>query len=222
MIVQTDFPFYPAFDSTNLSEAIAWWGPPDVPWVRANIVTDTLGHTVDSMGKSDALTGGADRELLRALRASADVVVMGGATLRAEPLSVPRDRPVVVVSRSANIPSASIERAESGITVLHDKSIDAPRGTTSIMLARFSGSSIVSAVKRMGHRRIVVEGGVTLLHALVKSSSITEWCQTISPHLITDPTSVTVPDVHGDVIHLAHDSAGFRYVRRAINGAPAR
>jgi hypothetical protein len=81
MYVHTDFPYGQAFDANDMAAAKGWWGPGDSPWVRANIITDTQGNAVDTDGTSNGLTGGADRALLAALRAVADVVVMGGATV---------------------------------------------------------------------------------------------------------------------------------------------
>jgi riboflavin biosynthesis pyrimidine reductase len=220
MYVHTDFPYGQAFDANDMAAAKGWWGPGDSPWVRANIITDTQGNAVDTDGTSNGLTGGADRALLAALRAVADVVVMGGATVRAEPESVPRDCPVVIVSRSANIPAAAIDRANGEVIVLHHRSAEVPPGVVGIVLPRFTGTSIVSALSQLGHRRIVVEGGVTLLRTMLQSRSITEWCQTISPHLSRSEPSPSELEPGGVLTLSAHDSAGFRYTRKTLNGAP--
>ena len=220
MYVHTDFPYGQAFDANDMAAAKDWWGSGDSPWVRANIITDTQGNAVDIDGTSNGLTGGADRALLTALRAVADVVVLGGSTVRAEPESVPRDRPVVIVSRSAKIPISIIERARAGITLLHHRSAEVPAGVEGIVLPRFTGTSIVSALSQLGHRRIVVEGGATLLRTMLQSRSITEWCQTISPQL-SRAEAQPVPLEPGGILTLAaHDTAGFRYTRRKLNGAP--
>lgn len=220
MYVHTDFPYGQAIDANDVDAARAWWGGPDDTWVRANIVTDAQGNPVDADGTSGGLTGGADRALLTALRAVADVVVLGGATVRAEPESVPRDRPVVIVSRSGDVPRSAIERARTGITMLHHRSAEIPAGVTGIVLPRFTGTSIVAALTQLGHRRVVVEGGATLLRTMLQSRSITEWCQTISPHLSRSP-SLPAPLEPGGILTMsAHDTAGFRYTRRTLNGAP--
>ena len=220
MYVHTDFPYGQAIDANDVNAARAWWGGTDEPWVRANIITDAQGNPVDADGTSSGLTGGADRALLAALRAVADVVVLGGATVRAEPESVPRDRPVIIVSRSANIPASVVERAHAGVTVLHHRGFDSPQGVVGIVLPRFTGTSIVAALKQLGHRRVVVEGGPTLLRTMLQSRSITEWCQTISPHL-SRSVSLPVPLEPGGILTMsAHDTAGFRYTRRTLNGAP--
>jgi riboflavin biosynthesis pyrimidine reductase len=220
MYVYTDFPFGSPIDANNLDDAIAWWESPHESWVRANVVTDARGNTIDSNGTSSALTGGADRALLTALRESADVVVIGGATIRAEPHAVPRNRPVVVVSRTANIPADAIARAASGMTVLHHRSTALPNGVVGVALARFTGTAIVAALNKLGHHKIVVEGGATLLRTMLESNSITEWCQTLSPHAVGKESVGGTLDVSGVVSFTAHDTAGFRYTRRTLNGAP--
>ena len=136
MLVHTDFPYGIAFDTLNREAAKLWWDTRGDEWVRVNVITDALGHAVGPSGTSADLTGGADRALLLALREIADVVVLGGATVRAEPLSVPRSTPVVIVSRSANIPDSVIDRASGGVTVLHHSSATPPAGAAGIVLRR--------------------------------------------------------------------------------------
>lgn len=222
MLVHTDFPYGIAFDSRNTDAAKLWWDTLGDEWVRVNVITDALGHAVGTSGTSEDLSGGADRALLNALREIADVVVLGGATVRAEPLSVPRNKAVVIVSRSADIPAHAIARASGGITVLHHRSATAPDGVTGIVLPRFTGSAILSALRTMGHRRIVVEGGLKLVSQFVTSRAVTEWCQTVSPVPGSPSADVVVPTVTGDLSLMAHDDSGYRYTRRLLNGAPSK
>lgn len=220
MLVHTDFPYGIAFDTLNREAAIRWWDTAGDEWVRVNVITDALGHAVGASGTSQDLTGGADRTLLLALRELADVVVLGGATVRAEPLSVPRDKPLVIVSRSADIPAAAIERAHGGITVLHHSSATVPDGVEGVVLGRFTGAAILKAIHALGHRRIVLEGGLALIDVFLKSGVVTEWCQTVSPNPGEQSADVVVPAVTGNLTLMAHDDSGFRYTRRLVNGAP--
>lgn len=222
MLVHTDFPYGIAFDTRNLEAAKLWWDTRGDDWVRVNVITDALGHAVGSSGTSQDLTGGADRALLLALREIADVVVIGGATVRTEPLSVPRDRPLVIVSRSADIPPTAIDRAHGGITVLHHSSATVPDGVTGVVLPRFTGAAIIKAIHALGHRRIVVEGGLTIINQLLAANVVTEWCQTVSPVPGEQSADVVVPTVVGDLTLMAHDDSGFRYTRRLVNGAPRK
>ncbi|MFM6967715.1 MAG: dihydrofolate reductase family protein [Microbacteriaceae bacterium] len=222
MLVHTDFPYGIAFDTMNRDAAKLWWDTQGAEWVRVNIITDALGHVIGSSGTSQDLSGGADRALLLALREISDVVVLGGATVRAEPLSVPRDKPLVVISRSANIPDSAIERARGGITVLHHSSAVVPEGVTGVALARFTAAAILKAIHALGHRRIVVEGGLTVINLFVAGGVITEWCQTVSPIPGEQSADVVAPTVSGELSLMAHDDSGFRYTRRLVDGAPTK
>lgn len=222
MLVHTDFPYGIAFDTLNRDAAKLWWDTRGDDWVRINVVTDALGHAVGPSGTSADLTGGADRALLLALRELADVVVLGGATVRAEPLSVPRGTPVVVVSRSANIPESVVDRAGGGLTVLHHSSATPPPGAEGMVLARFTGSAILKALHSLGHRKIVVEGGLTVINQFVSAGVVTEWCQTVSPIPGEQSAEVVVPTISGELTLMAHDDSGFRYTRRLVDGAPRK
>jgi riboflavin biosynthesis pyrimidine reductase len=220
MYVYTDYPYGATIDSADRDAAKQWWGPVETSWIRANVVTDTFGNSIDASGTSQHLTGGADRALLHALREVADVVVVGGATLRAEPKSIPSNRPVVVVSRGASVPDETIAKANAGITVLHHRDAIPPVGVDSVVLSRFTGTSIAAAIRKLGHRRIVVEGGSVLLTTMLATGSISEWCQTFSPNYAGYPNSHGRLNVPGTVTFSAHDAAGFRYTRINPDGAP--
>lgn len=222
MLVHTDFPYGIAFDTLNREATRAWWDTAGDDWVRVNLITDALGHTIGSSGTSQDLTGGADRALLLALRELADVVVLGGATVRAEPLSVPRDKPLVIVSRTADVPDSAIDRAHGGVTILHHKSSTVPDGAQSVVLPRFTGQAILKAIHGLGHRKIVVEGGLTLINQLLSAGLVTEWCQTISPTPGEQAADVVVPSIDGTLSLMAHDDSGFRYTRRVLDGAPRK
>lgn len=222
MLVHTDFPYGIAFDTLNREAAKLWWDTRGDEWVRVNVITDALGHAVGPSGTSADLTGGADRALLLALRDIADVVVLGGATVREEPLSVPRSTPVVIVSRSANIPESVIDRAGGGVTVLHHSSATPPAGADGIVLTRFTGATMLKAIQALGHRKIVVEGGLMIINQFIAGGVVTEWCQTVSPIPGEQSAEVVVPTVTGELTLMAHDDSGFRYTRRLVDGAPRK
>lgn len=71
--------------------------------VRAVMVTNSSGDTVDSAGTSEGLSHGADRTLLGLLREGADAVVVGASTIRREPVPLPRTTPLVVLSASGDL-----------------------------------------------------------------------------------------------------------------------
>jgi riboflavin biosynthesis pyrimidine reductase len=220
MQIQNDYPEVFVVDSQNSTDLKEWWDTLGPEWVRVNLVSDTLGNTVGDTGSSSDLSGLGDRATLSALRDLADVVVIGGATVRAEPDSIPRTGDVVIVSKSGDIPLTAIKRARGKVTVLHSRSGAAPRATTGIVLAQFTGSAIIAAVRKLGYARIVCEGGLTLIGKLLEAGLVDEWCQTLSPKLGVHSPGLVVPDVGGSLSNVAHDSDGYRYTRRRLSGAP--
>jgi len=71
--------------------------------LRAIMVTDSSGRTIDASGTSGQLSQGADRALLGLLRESSDAVITGASTLRAEPVPLPRHTPMVVLTRTGDL-----------------------------------------------------------------------------------------------------------------------
>lgn len=219
MRIVTDFPDVQFIESTDDASLAAWWDTLGDSWIRLNVVTDSLGHVSGESGRSSDLTGGADRAALTALRSIADVVVLGGETVRREPDSVPRSTPLIVVTKSGDVPIDVIQRARAGITVLHSPEVSAPSATTGIPIARLTGAAIVKAARSLGFKRILCEGGPRIATALLKAEVVDEWCQTISPRTGAFDSPV-ISEPAGTLVSVAHDEDGFRYVRRRLNGAP--
>ena len=71
--------------------------------VRAIMVTNSAGDTVSPQGSSHGLTRGADRALLSLVRESADAVIVGAATVRSEPVPLPRTTPLIVLCASGDL-----------------------------------------------------------------------------------------------------------------------
>lgn len=90
----------------------------DVAWPRhrtrwrANILIDHNGSAEGSDGTSATLTRGRDRDLLRAVRANAQLVITGGRTVRKEGWFFPPHGLLVVMSRSQNLPMSSCPHPE--------------------------------------------------------------------------------------------------------------
>lgn len=71
--------------------------------VRAVMVTNSSGDTIDPEGSSEGLSRGADRKLLGILREEADAVVVGASTIRQEPVPLPRSTPLIVLSARGDL-----------------------------------------------------------------------------------------------------------------------
>jgi len=220
MKVSNDYPAVFEFDSRDSESASNWWNNLGDRWVRVNLITDCLGNTVGDSRSSRDLTGGADRDLLSALRAEADVILIGGETVRTETDSIPRNKDVVIVSKSGNVPLSAISRARGRITVLHDRSASAPSPASGVVLRQLTGAAIIKTVSALGYRKIVCEGGPTLARNLLKAQVVDEWCQTLSPKLGQRVPDLVVPDFGGTLVNVAHDDDGYRYLRWRRNGAP--
>jgi hypothetical protein len=220
--VKNDFPEVYQFDASDAPSVHTWWNTLGSKWVRVNIVTDTLGNVVGTSGTSRELTGGADRDLLKALRKESDVVVLGGSTVRAEPDSIPRKSPVAIVSQSGDVPLEALKRARGRITILHGRGATIPAFADGVVLKEFTGAAILSALRKLGYKRIVFEGGPTLASLILQSGLVDELCQTISPQLGIRVPELALVDVAGSLSNVAHDDAGFRYTRRVTNGAPQK
>jgi riboflavin biosynthesis pyrimidine reductase len=220
MKISNDYPEVFDFDSRDSVSTQTWWNTLGDEWVRVNLITDSLGNTVGSSRSSSDLTGGGDRDLLAALRAEADVIIVGGETVRIETDCIPRNKDVVIVSKSGNIPLSAIARARGRITVLHGRSANPPSPTDGVVLRQFTGGAIIQAVRALGYRKIVCEGGPKLVTTLVDAQVIDEWCQTLSPKLGQRIPHLVAPDFGGTLVNVAHDDDGYRYLRQSRNGAP--
>ncbi len=220
MKVSNDYPEVFEFDSRAPESASAWWNTLGDRWVRVNLITDCLGNAVGGSRSSRDLTGGADRDLLSMLRAEADVILVGGETVRTEEDCLPRNKDVVIVSKSGNVPLRAISKARGRITVLHDRSASAPKPANGVVLRQFNGAAIIKAVRALGYQKIVCEGGPTLAQTLLAAEVVDEWCQTLSPKLGQRIPDLVVPDFGGTMTNVAHDDDGYRYLRWSRSGAP--
>lgn len=176
--------------------------------VRANFVT-SLDGVVEVEGRSQPLGGDADRAAFMAMRAVADVVLVGAGTVRSERYGPVRLAPDVIDRRLA--------RGQSAVPVL---AIVSNRGELDPKARVFAGEGprpllltteaaivdrdeLVAAadvvacgdqwvdlqlsideLARRGHERVLCEGGPTLLRSLVAADLLDELCITFSPWLL--------------------------------------
>lgn len=177
---------------------------PDRPWVMLNMVESVDGATAVD-GGATALNDADDRLLFRALRAVADVVVNGAATVRAENLGPARmtdemarfrsraglsERPkMAVLSRSLDLdPDQRIfSDPEARPTIV--TGLDAPgervellrESADIVQVPRLDGAGIVGA---FGDVSVVLcEGGPTINSQLIADDVVDEINLTISPVL---------------------------------------
>ena len=179
---------------------------PDRTWVRANMVASLDGAvTVD--GRSGGLSGPADRLVFSVLRSLADVVVVGAGTARAERYrqaqpdelwqqlraGLPPAPPIAVVTRHLDLELTDRLFGPAGpktIVLTAEQAPDDRRNAASrvadVIVAgsdSVTAASMVDALARLGHRRILVEGGPSLLGQLTAEHLLDELCLTVSPVL---------------------------------------
>jgi riboflavin biosynthesis pyrimidine reductase len=138
------------------------WEWPEGPWLRVNFVASVDGSAQGSDGRSGTINNEVDKQVFHALRRSADVILVGAGTARAERYG-PVKTPMVVVGRS--LP-----------TLLQD--------ADDVRLAGGDLTEVVAGLHAEGHQRILCEGGPVLLHGLLEAGLVDELCLTTTPCLV--------------------------------------
>lgn len=179
-------------------------------WVRANMVSSLDGAaTVD--GRSAGLSGGADKQLFRVLRGLADVVLVGGGTVRTEGYGKPvavREQFAEARARAGQTPAAAIAVVSASLEVDFDSPLyraaatptitvtteDAPadrlaaaHGAGEVIQAgrgRVDLAAAVDALAAVGLGRILCEGGPHLLAGIAAAGRLDELCLSVSPRLV--------------------------------------
>jgi len=183
---------------------------PHRPWVYTNMIVAADGATTVD-GLSGELGGDGDRMMFRALRAQADIILVGAGTARAEGYRPPqryevaqefrldrgqRARPrLALVTRSLDL--------DAGLAIFED---DAPETRPLIISSQRSWTErggdlseraepivagdedvdlgdALGQLKQRGFDRVLCEGGPSLNGRLVAADLIDEWNLTIAPLL---------------------------------------
>ena len=178
------------------------------PWLRVNMVATVDGSATGESGRSGSINNEADHVVFDHLRASADVILVGAGTARAEGYGVAAV-PLVVVSRRGDVPER-LRDAPSGSVLLatcaHAERLEQARATLGPDHVLVLGSHRVDlealrgTLVDRGHTRLLAEGGPHLLRDLLAAGVVDELCTTTVPRLIagthpriTDGPPVDVP-----------------------------
>ncbi|ORA18584.1 pyrimidine reductase family protein [Mycobacterium arosiense] len=218
----------------------------DGTWVRANFITSVDGGAT-SGGSSGAMGGPGDRFIFNLLRELADVIVVGAGTVRVEGYSgaqlsvtqrqhrqargqteVPQlaivtgsgnvSRDMAVFTRTEVQPlvltcTAALEqirRALGGLCEVLDCSGSDPETVDE--------AALLMALGARGMRRILTEGGPTLLDRLIRRDLLDELCLTIAPCLVGGQAR-RIASGSGQLltrmrcVHVLTDDAGYLYTR---------
>lgn len=182
--------------------------PDGRPWVTLSMVASLDGATAVG-GRSGPLGGTPDREVFRAVRAVADVVLVAAGTVRAEaygPVRLseetraarcaagrsPEPPRLAVVSASLRL---DLRRAGEGPVrplVLTTEDSDSARRADLEPLAevrthghgRVDLAAALAGLHADGAGVVVCEGGPSLNAALVEADLVDEWCVTLAPAIV--------------------------------------
>ncbi len=181
--------------------------PPD--GVRVNMVASLDGAAAFG-GRVRPLSDQVDHQLLRAMRAYADVVLVGAGTVRAEtygPVQLTEEQARYRLERWGTRHTTADRRRHTngqpsaGFAIVrrscqadrrhHPTSRRSPGGQHSgesadIVIAgddRVEMPTLIAALRDRGFGRILCEGGPTLLHDLVTHDLVDEMCLTLAPRL---------------------------------------
>lgn len=190
--------------------------PAGRPWVLVNMVASVDGSAIDADGLSGGLSGGADKAVFSAIRAVADVIVAGAATVVAEDYGPSLPSAPIRRQRLARgqreVPRIAVVsgslRLDPGQRLFRDATPDARPivlTTDAADPARRDALEPVAEVHAVGGDRVewdralallqavtgarvvLCEGGPRTVAQLVAADLIDEVCVTLSPELVGGP-----------------------------------
>lgn len=183
--------------------------PDGRPWLFTNMVSSLDGAAAVD-GLSGPMGDDDDRSMFRALRASADAIIVGAGTVNAESYRPPQlsdevsaareragrnKRPIIaVISASLSVdPTLELFTDPSyRATIFTSERADAANhaaleGRADIVTLGATGINMVDVVNHLGndgYRTILSEGGPTLNGQLIHDGLIDEWNLTLAPLLV--------------------------------------
>jgi riboflavin biosynthesis pyrimidine reductase len=186
---------------------------PDRPFVFVNMVETADGRAAVD-GRTEALGGEADLELLLELRAIADAVLIGTGTLRAEgyarlvrsperrarrkAIGLAEDPLVVLLSRRFDIPweAGLFQASEQPVLVYSGPDAGEPPATPApvevVRLEDPAPAAALADLRARGIRALLCEGGPKLTRSLVADGLADELFLTIAALLTGDPSEPTI------------------------------
>ena len=185
-------------DADEIARRYAWPPGPARPWLRA-VMVSSLDGAVEAGGRSSGVATPADRRVFVRLRRSADVVLVGAGTVRAEDYRGVRSGdggappPIAVVTSSAALDPASRLFTDTRTPPIVLTTAAAPparrdalvaAGGDVAVLGDLMAPSLLGELERRGLRRVLCEGGPRLLGTLLDDDAVDELCLTLSPVMV--------------------------------------
>jgi riboflavin biosynthesis pyrimidine reductase len=184
------------------------YAAPEGPWLRANMVSTVDGAATGDNGTSTSINNAIDQVVFDLLRELSDAIVVGAGTLRAEQYR-PNPKPIVVVSRSGEVPDGLLGPGSGPVLLATCSAADRLGASTELLgvdNVMVLGSHRVDLVRlreqllERGYPHLLSEGGPHLLRDLLDQGCVDEVDTTITPLLvcgrhprITDGPPVDVP-----------------------------
>ncbi|HWM72845.1 MAG TPA: dihydrofolate reductase family protein [Nocardioides sp.] len=172
----------------------AHYAPLRVPWFRLNFVATTDGAAQGPDGLSGTINNAADKRVFHALRDVSDVIIVGAGTARAEHYR-PNPKPMVVVSRSGEVPPSLRERKGGDLLMAtcgqapHLEETRSRLGADNVLILGEYAPDLRSLRRdlvALGFRDLLCEGGPHLTRDLLAAGVVDELCLTTVPRLIAD------------------------------------
>ncbi|WP_144206377.1 pyrimidine reductase family protein [Mycobacterium tilburgii] len=215
-------------------------------WVRANFITSIDGWATAD-GKSGPMAGPGDRLIFFLLRELADVIVVGAGTVRVEGYSgahagvAERQRrqargqtevpQLAIVSRSGQLERDMGVFTRTEVPPLVLTCTAAAEETRRLLgdlavVVDCSGAdpdevdvaTVLAVLRVRGMRRVLTEGGPTLLGSLMQRGLLDELCLTIAPYVVGGPAR-RIATGAGHALtamrcyHILTDAADYLYTR---------
>jgi len=164
----------------SVEDLYAW---PDGPWLRVNMISTVDGAAQGPDGLTGSINNSADKAVFHRLRDTADALLVGAGTARAEGYR-PIPQPMVVVGRTLPL---TLEGVPSVRLV--------PGGDDEAL------RELIHGLHAEGLDHVICEGGPILLGALLRAGVVDELCATVAPLLVGGPGKRIVdgPPVLGGV-----------------------
>jgi riboflavin biosynthesis pyrimidine reductase len=223
----------PEFEPTEVGVLDRLYGAerpalPDRPWVGVCMIA-SLDGTTSQDGVSGGLGNDADRAVFGALRRSADAILVGAATARADRYGAPKragQRIGVVTARGSVDTSSELFGSGAGFLVMPEDGPDAPPGIDVVRAGR-GRVDVAVALRRLGDvidppRFVQLEGGPRLNASLLDADCFDELNLSVAPVVVGGLGQRIVAGAvettrRLDLVHLLVDGDGYlfgRWVRR--------
>ncbi len=216
--------------------------PATRPWVLVHMITSLDGATSVG-GRSGGLGGPGDRALFRAVRAIADVILVGAGTVRAEGYGPPRLPDETIAARTARdqapVPRLAVVSAQldlepgapvfagaghrplvathAGAPADRRTALGAVADVVSFGERSVDLASLLARLRAEGAGIVVCEGGPTLNASLFAADLVDELCLTIAPVVVGGESTRLVAGAPTEVRRFSLDRVleedGYLFVR---------